>query len=158
MTHPQQSPKRKSPSVISPTPVTTTSSLPPNGFSGQVAMAQVTAQIHQGPLPAPSDLAQYEQACEGAANRIIQMAEKQSNHRQELEKIVVVNGARNATLGLFAGWSIGILGILSGAWLLSLGKSIEGFGTIILNIGTLVGIFIYGKRTSQKELEKKRQA
>ena len=158
MAHPQPSTKSKSPSVLSPTPVNSASSLHSAGISGQVAMAQVTAQIHQGPLPAPSDLAQYEQACKGAADRIIQMAERQSAHRQELEKIVVTNGAKNATRGLLAAWSIGILGILSGAWLLSLGKSIEGFGTIILNIGTLVGIFIYGKRTSQKELERKRQA
>lgn len=35
------------------------------------------SRFHSGPLPTPSDLAGYEQICQGAANRIITMAESE---------------------------------------------------------------------------------
>lgn len=122
----------------------------------QIAATTTTTMFHQGPLPDAETLARYNFICPGAADRIIQMAERQSDHRQELEKIAVKNGAKNSTLGIAAGWSIGVLGLLCGAWLLSVGKSTEGFGAIILDIGSLVGVFIYGKRSSRKEREQKR--
>jgi uncharacterized membrane protein len=39
-----------------------------------------------GPIPPPDLLKKYEDALDGAADRIIKMAEKQSAHRQWMEK------------------------------------------------------------------------
>ncbi|MBI1739603.1 MAG: DUF2335 domain-containing protein [Acidobacteriales bacterium] len=44
-----------------------------------------------GPLPHPEDLAKYEQVLPGSADRIIRMAERQAEHRQNLEKTVVLS-------------------------------------------------------------------
>lgn len=43
------------------------------------------AKFHSGPLPIPQDLDHYEQILEGAANRILLMAEAQISHRIENE-------------------------------------------------------------------------
>lgn len=42
-------------------------------------------ELFVGPLPHPNTLQGYEQACKGAANRIIKMAENQFQHRQNIE-------------------------------------------------------------------------
>ena len=139
---------------IQATPINRNSVSPQNGA---VAVAQVTTQIHQGPLPAPESLEKYDNVCPGAANRIIAMAENQSAHRQRMETIVIKGGARNATFGLVAGFLLGVFGIACGTWLISIDKSIQGFITMLGSIGSLAGVFIYGKERSIKELERKRQ-
>lgn len=54
-------------------------------------MLQAAVEIsrYSGPLPKPEDLAKYEQVLSGSADRIIRMAERQAEHRQKLEKVVV---------------------------------------------------------------------
>ena len=44
------------------------------------------AQIHQGPLPHPEVLRQYDQLSPGAADRIIAMAEGEADHRRQMER------------------------------------------------------------------------
>lgn len=114
-------------------------------------------KTHQGPLPAPEDLARYNDIEPGLVNRIVLMAEQQSEHRQRLELIAVSSGAWNSKWGLVAGWTIGMTSVIGGVWIISIGMSAEGLATIITALGALVGVFIYGKRSTRKELERKRQ-
>ena len=116
----------------------------------------VMQRVHQGPLPAPEDLARYNDIEPGIAHRIVCMAEQQAEHRQRLETIAVSSGAWNSKWGLIAAWSLGMASIVGGAWIISIGKSAEGLSLIIGSLGSLVGVFLYGKRSTQKELEKKR--
>jgi uncharacterized membrane protein len=51
----------------------------------QVKSVQAKAVSFSGPLPPPEVLQNYNQITPGAADRIISMAEKQSQHRQESE-------------------------------------------------------------------------
>ena len=44
-------------------------------------------ESYTGPIPHPSTLAGYEKICKGAADRIITMAEKQLEHRIQMEKL-----------------------------------------------------------------------
>jgi uncharacterized membrane protein len=44
------------------------------------------AEVFSGPLPPPTLLDQYNKIVPGSAKTIIEMAEGQSKHRQELEK------------------------------------------------------------------------
>lgn len=55
------------------------------GEAERVIATIVQQKLHVGPLPPPEDLAQYDQACPGAAERIIAMAERQADHRQSME-------------------------------------------------------------------------
>jgi uncharacterized membrane protein len=111
-----------------------------------------------GPLPPPEALARYNDVVPGAAGRIIAMAEKQQEHRQELEQRVVFSNAETQKHGLHLGFVIAMTAILGGIWLISIGKETTGLVAIVTAIASLVGVFVYGKSEQKKELEKKSQA
>ncbi len=116
---------------------------------------QVAAASYSGPIPPPSELAKYEELLPGSAERIIAMAEKQSNHRQDLEKITIKSGSRDSLLGLIFGLIIGLAGIGSGTYCII--KGATAAGTVIGggSLVSLVSVFIYGSRQRRKEREAK---
>ena len=73
--------------------MTNPQNLPAGSSQGSRSVARV--ETFQGPIPPPSVLEAYEKILPGAAERILKMAENQSTHRQEIEKIVVRSGARD---------------------------------------------------------------
>ncbi|MCB1310260.1 MAG: DUF2335 domain-containing protein [Leptospiraceae bacterium] len=112
---------------------------------------QVQGELYSGPLPAPDDLLKYDQIVPGAAERLIQMAERQMEHRHKLELIVVSGGSKRAWVGLFFAFLLGLSGILGGIYLISEGKDISGLATVISSAAALIGVFIYGKRSESKQ-------
>jgi uncharacterized membrane protein len=132
-----------------------------SGPNNSAAMAQVqlaatsTTTIHQGPLPSPEMLAQYDNICPGAADRIISMAEGQAAHRQSIEGIVIRSRARDSFWGIVFAFLLALATIISGTHVI-----LNGFvfpGTLLGTAGLvgLVGVFIYGTRESRKEREQK---
>lgn len=111
-----------------------------------------------GPLPPPAMLVQYNDAVPNAAERIIAMAERQSAHREELEKQVIKANIRSQTMGSIFGFIIGMTAILSGAYLIRIGKDAMGLASIIGSLVALVGVFIVGKIKERKELRQKSEA
>lgn len=55
---------------------------------------QITVTRVMDYLPAPEELARYEKVVPGGAERILEMAEKQSMHRREMEEKSVAAGIR----------------------------------------------------------------
>ena len=121
----------------------------------QVAHAEIAA-TYSGPIPDANQLGRYEQVSPGAADRIISMAEKQSAHRQEIEKIVVNSGAKNSTMGVVFAFIIGIIAISGGVFLASSGHEISG--SVIGGTGLigLVSVFVYGTRSNKNERAERR--
>ncbi len=77
----------------------------------------------QGPIPPPEILSNYEQLQPGAADRILAMAESETRHRQEMERMALtaeVKGltseAKDTQRGQYCGLTIGIVAILSGTY------------------------------------------
>lgn len=58
----------------------------PNDNPAQNHLALVSQAQFTGPIPPPAILEQYDRLVPGAAERILQMAEAESRHRQVLEK------------------------------------------------------------------------
>lgn len=112
---------------------------------------------YQGPLPPPTHLADYEDICPGAADRIITMAENQAGHRQDIEKRVINSQSINSLAGIICGFLLGLASIGFGAWIVVTGHSLEGLGTMLMGISALVGTFIYGKRANVKEIIEKQK-
>lgn len=56
--------------------------------SSQKAFIQQT-KIYQGIIPPPEAMEHYERVQPGFANRILQLTEKESQHRQKMEKRIV---------------------------------------------------------------------
>lgn len=54
-----------------------------------LVIQELRQEFHQGPLPTPRYLVQYEQALPGAAERIVSMAEAEQKHRHKCENRLV---------------------------------------------------------------------
>jgi uncharacterized membrane protein len=111
-----------------------------------------------GPLPPPELLKSYNEAFPGCAERVVAMAERQSRHRQELERLVVEANCQAQRRGQYFAFILALIVITGGVYLLASGKSIEGFSAIILALASLVTTLIYGRREQAKERTRKAQA
>ena len=108
-----------------------------------------------GPIPPPQDLKHYDDIVPGAAKIIIEMADRQAKHRQELEKKVINSDVKNSSKGLIFGLIIGVVGMLSGVYVIYLGHVLSGTFIGGGTIASLVSTFVYGSRGRRKEREKK---
>lgn len=100
------------------------------------------------PIPNAEELKKYEEVLSGSADRIIKLAEKEQEHRHYIEKIeserftkatmVYTKGSLFAEyLGSVIGGII-LLSIIFGAiYLLSIGRNIEGYVSLIVACGGL---------------------
>lgn len=116
--------------------------------------------VHQsfefsGPLPPPQILRGYNDAFAGCAERIVAMAERQSAHRQEIEKRVIDGNCRAQSRGQIFGFALAFMVIAGGVYLLAQGKSIEGFSAIILAGGSIIGALVFSRFEQKNEREQK---
>ena len=58
---------------------------PPRNAGGR-AVAGARFEFHQGPLPSPADFGAYEKVQQGAADRILKMAEESLAHRRRMDE------------------------------------------------------------------------
>ena len=114
-----------------------------------------------GPLPHPQLLEKYNEVVPGSAKMIIEMAEKQAIHRQELEKNVINSDIKNSKSGLIFGFIIGISGILGGIIIIAVSQATSQIiaGSVIsgASLASLVGTFVYGSQGRKKEREEKKK-
>ena len=128
----------------------------PVGSSGLVLHAE--ASSFSGPIPPPGILEKYNEIIPNGAERIMAMAEKQSAHREWLEKRVVDGGVRSQTRGAWFAFIIAILATSGGICLIYQGKSVAGLTTILGSVAGLVGVFVYSKHEQKAERIEKAEA
>ena len=118
----------------------------------------IIRQEYSGPLPPPDAIQKYDEIIPNGAERIMAMAEKQSEHRQQLEKKALDTDSRNSLLGVIFAFILGLLTIVAGVIVILTGHSWPG--TILGSAGLvgLVSVFIYGTRERRKERENKAKA
>ena len=116
--------------------------------SGLTAVAQMQMTLQTGPLPSPEVLEKYKAVQPDLPERIVAMAERQSTHRQAMEKKLVEGQVAAQTRGQVFGLAmgLGVLGLATfSAWL----KMPELAGAIVgLDLAGLVGVFVYGRKKS----------
>ena len=120
-----------------------------------VVAASSQSVVYSGPLPPASEMAQYEKVYPGAAERIIRMAEKQAEHRQNIEHMAVWASSWRSILGVVFAFFITIGALtLSGVcfYLEYIKTGCAIFGT---TLATVVGTFIYGTNSDKQEREEK---
>ena len=108
-----------------------------------------------GPLPPPQFLKGYNDAFAGCAERVVAMAERQSVHRQQLEKTVVEGNRAAQSRGQWFAFILALVVVSDGAYLLATGKSLEGFSAIILAGGSIVSTLMWTRKEQRKEREDK---
>lgn len=123
----------------------------------QLTRTEVTAASYSGPIPPAEQLRQYEDIFEGAADRILAMAEKQATHRQALETSVIKSNNRNSLLGIICAFFLGLSTIGGGVFLAYNG--LPWPGAILGSAGLigLVSVFIYGTKSGREERASKRE-
>lgn len=115
-------------------------------------------KTHIGPLPDTETLAGYSSLIPNGADRIMIMAEKQSEHRMKMENKVISGQILQSNLGQILAFLIGIAAL--GASTYCIVNGFEWSGSI-LGVGGLTGLvtaFIKGRSQQEKNLEEKGKA
>jgi uncharacterized membrane protein len=115
-----------------------------------MVVAGLRFERFSGPLPEPRTLARYNQAFEGGAKWVVEHADRQSTHRQYMERQLVAADIKFTGRGLNYGFLIALVALIGGFGLIALGKSAEGLVPVILAVTTLVGAFIYREVSSRR--------
>lgn len=115
---------------------------------------QMVAEQFQGPIPPPSLLEGYENLLPGSADRILAMAEKETDHRQNMEKKALgaeIQGlgyeASDTKRGQIFGLIIGVTAIISGTYAAVNGAQWAGS---FIGAGGVIGLvpaFIVGRKS-----------
>jgi uncharacterized membrane protein len=111
-------------------------------------------ETHIGPIPRPEDIAEYNKHIPDGANRIMKMAEDQSKHRIEMERIIVTEQQSQSTRGQIFGLIIAVFGIGAGAIVAIMGHDAVGGAIAGTTVVTLVYAFITGRRKQRHASEK----
>lgn len=121
-------------------------------------VARMVAEQYSGPFPHPDLLERYEALVPGCAQQLFDDAHAQTEHRMELERIAIRGDDFRATLGVFVGATIGIGGLVLAGYFAYKGQPLTGLGTVILDLGTLAGVFVYGSQLRKSERQEKAEA
>jgi len=144
--------KEKAPEIFNAIPVEDRPKL------AQISIEKTQISYRSGMLPEPSELAAYDTIIPNGADRIMKMSEAQSSHRIALEKTVVGSQQRQEERGQYFALIIALS--FGGGGLYAALNGQPWFGGIIAGttLVSIVGIFIYSKKESEKELSDKRKA
>ncbi|TFH06571.1 MAG: DUF2335 domain-containing protein [Candidatus Atribacteria bacterium] len=123
------------------------------GSSASIKQTTISAASYQGPLPLPSHLEDYERILPGAAERIVALVERQSLHRQEIEKIVIRGDSKRAWAGLLVGGSLSLCCVVGGIVLVVCGQPTAGATIATASVVGLAGVFVYGTHSRRVERE-----
>ena len=113
-------------------------------------------KTHISPLPDPETLTEYSAIIPNGAERIMQMAEKQHEHRMKMENKVVSGQMLQSNIGQILAFLIGLAALCASTYCIVSGY--EWSGTLI-GLGGLTGLvtaFIKGRGHQEKNLEDKR--
>jgi uncharacterized membrane protein len=125
----------------------------------QVVRSEVRSELRvwSGPLPPPEILAQYNEVFPGCGKVIVDMAQKEQEHRHTSEDRGAEADIKLASRGQLIGGALAIVAVLGAIYLLAHDKSITGLavlGTVVVAFG---GAFVYDRyqRAQSANLEEK---
>jgi uncharacterized membrane protein len=93
-------------------------------------------------------LIKYNQALPSGAERVMSLAEQESQHRRDLETALVRAHVRDATRGYWAAILIVAAFLCLGVWCLATNRSLAGIVAMMVPLAYLAGTFINRFRTN----------
>ena len=112
---------------------------------GSLVVQELYQEFHQGPLPPPRQLGQYDQVLPGAAERIMTMAENEQTHRHMNESRLIGGEIRLKFTGQIAAFAALILMILLVGFMVWSGNPIQAASLGAVMITGVVGLFLAPK-------------
>ncbi|MFO0966853.1 MAG: DUF2335 domain-containing protein [Gemmataceae bacterium] len=128
---------------------------PPSESQLILQRQELRATQFSGPLPPPDILEEYEKLLPGAAERIFAAFEKQTEHRQSLEKHVVKDDTRRSWAGLVAAFLLASFCVIGGVICVLHGHTAAGATIATASVATLAAVFVYGSNLRAKERQAK---
>lgn len=118
----------------------------------QVVNQVIEEYEFRGPIPPPNIIAGYEKILPGSADRILAMAEKQSNHRHNMEAKMINAESRDSLLGVIFAFVLGFGCIIAAIVMVIVVP--KGAGAIcgsligVTGIGSIIATFIKSTRSN----------
>ncbi len=106
---------------------------------------------YSGPIPRPQDMEQYNAAIPHGADRIMTMAEKQLNHRIEVEQHAVKSGLNLQRKGQICGFILAFICIAGGIVLGFYDKTTIAVTLVTSTITALLAAFVMGKNKTPED-------
>jgi uncharacterized membrane protein len=122
---------------------------------GAIVTVQQTVQGFTGPIPPPEVLGGYEAVLPGTANRIVSMAERQSEHRQDLERRVVGANIRHEELGPWIGAAVVVILIAAAVIVTIAGYPWTGGVIGAFDVVGVVTVFVLRQQARERDLQDK---
>jgi uncharacterized membrane protein len=114
-----------------------------------------SAEFYQGPLPKPTDLAQYNDAVPDGAERILRQFEEQSAHRRSIESKVVDSNIQGERRGIIAATWVTTLFVVGGFVLIATNRAVFGVGALAWAAAQVSSSFILNILGRRRELKQK---
>ena len=111
----------------------------------------VLAAFRKGPFPPPAELEKYEALYPGATKQLFDNFIGQTNHRMELEKLVIREDSKRADRAQRNSFIITIAILILAAFLFFLGKDGAAIAAVFTAIAPIVIAFITSSISRKKE-------
>ena len=122
----------------------------------EISIQQVSRTTRSSPLPPPEEIEEYGRIIPNGAERLMVVFEKQSNHRMDLERSVVMSQQNQSSLGQIFAFILGMTGLVVACILGVTGHDWAAVGIGGTSLVALVTTFIAGKKQQTKSLDEKR--
>jgi len=123
----------------------------------QNMVMQMTMQ-YSGPLPLASEFKKYEMALPGSADRILTMAEEEQKFRHISQTKIIDNKIVSSRVGQIMGYSLAVVLIGGGFWLIAIGKDGYGIAAVIGSLTTIIVPFLMDRfKSSEKKSNKNKE-
>lgn len=129
----------------------------PTADRKELMSRHASMQLYSGPIPPANELDKYEKILPGAADRIMKMAEEQSAHRRKMENKMLEANVKAERTGQIFGFVIFIAALVAGIILMIIGKDVVGLFTSLGSLAAIIGLFVYNRESTKKELKKKQE-
>jgi len=132
------------------------SPLPSNGKVSAAALSLSHTQTSfSGPIPHPDVLAGYDKVVPGLAVKIVEMANRQGEHRMGMETAALHGENFRATAGLVCGFVLTLAMIACGTYVVLNGHDAAGAAIGGTGVAGIVITFITGTSSRRKERAEK---
>ncbi len=95
---------------------------------------------------------QYDEVVPGTAERLLLLAEKQAEHRREIEHLVVKSDGRLQEWGQRFAFALALIGIGGGLYLLNLDKPIGGLAAVMVAACWPLAILLRRRRVGRRNV------
>lgn len=152
--------KRSDPSeVVGPEDTEAQDDGPAVGPGGQLPAEYLRQlSVHRGPLPTPEDFAGYEDVLEGAADRILAIAEEETRHRRRVVEKQVDSDINSERRGQWLAFALSLAVLGAATYLMANGMAGWGFAMFLLQFLGIASAYVAGQKLVRKETEEDRDA